>query len=263
MSESERIGCRVFVDGRPAFCRILSPASGSCAGLPLLCIHGLGCSSEVWIPAFAALQRLGAERLVLAPDMPGYGHSEGPVKALDIDELADWVVRLMDRLDLPAAHFAAHSLGCQVALAIARRHPARARALILVGPTLGSQLVPVWRYVVGLLIDCFLEKMLYNGLLAKMYCEMGVLRYAITTCYMFADCPLDTAGSIAAPALILRGKRDAIVPDTAARRLTAALPNGQFERVAGTAHAVPFNRAEFFAARTSQYLSAIEQAGYG
>jgi pimeloyl-ACP methyl ester carboxylesterase len=49
----------------------------------------------------------GTDRLVIAADMPGYGHSAGPRRALRIDELADWGTRLLDRLGIPKAHLAA------------------------------------------------------------------------------------------------------------------------------------------------------------
>ncbi|HET8584552.1 MAG TPA: alpha/beta fold hydrolase, partial [Casimicrobiaceae bacterium] len=45
--------------------------------------------------------------------------------------------------------------------------------------------------------------------------------------------------SIATPALVIGGDRDAIVPIEATRRLAAALPNARHATIAGAAHA-PF-----------------------
>ena len=72
-----------------------------------------------------------------------------------MEELGDWVVRLMEVLGLKYAHLAANSMGCQVALAIARRHPERVGGAVLVGPTSGERYIPVWRYASGLVLDGF------------------------------------------------------------------------------------------------------------
>ena len=69
-----------------------------------------------------------------------------------MEELADWAVRLMDALGVDRAHLAGNSMGCQVALALARRHPARVGGLVLVGPTAGERYIPFWRYALGLLL---------------------------------------------------------------------------------------------------------------
>jgi pimeloyl-ACP methyl ester carboxylesterase len=149
-------------------------------------------------------------------------------------------------------------MGCQVALAAAYRHPERAGGLILIGPTLGDGVVPAWRYVGGLLADIFFERMLYNCLLVKMYCEMGIPRYCATTLKMFSDRPLSHAREIESDVLVVRGQYDLIVPDTAARRLAAALGHSRFERVPGSAHAVQFNCPRLIARMTTTFLEQIE-----
>ena len=70
-----------------------------------------------------------------------------------MDELADWTTRLMDELKVERAYVAGNSMGCQVALSLARRFPERVAGLILLGPTTGNSQVPFWRYALGLLMD--------------------------------------------------------------------------------------------------------------
>ena len=183
------------VAGRRVRCRVLPPApSGPAAtplGCPLVLIHGLGCSSTIWGRAIRRLARCGLPCGVIAPDLPGYGRSEGPEEALSVDALADWTAELLDTLGIARAHVAGNSLGCQVALALARRHPDRVGALVLVGPTLGGGIVPAWRYVLGVLADGAREPVLYNGTLLRMYLQMGLRRFAATVPLLFAD---DTLG---------------------------------------------------------------------
>ena len=51
---------------------------------------------------------------------------------------------------------------------------------------------------------------------------------------------------VRAPCLILRGQHDGIIPDAVARRLAAALPGGEFQRLQGAAHALQFSRPQEF-----------------
>lgn len=163
------------VDGRDVRCHIADsapdPVFSPALRLPIILLHGLGCSSDAWRPA---LNVLAARRLacpVFVPDMPGFGCSPGPKEALGMADLADWTVRLMDALGVERAHLAGNSMGCQVALALARRHPERVGGLVLVGPTVGEQYIPFWRYALGLLLDGIREPLIYNAVLARMYAQ--------------------------------------------------------------------------------------------
>ena len=114
------------------------------------------------------------------------------------------------------------------------------------GPTVGGQSISFGRYAVGLLLDGVQEPPVYNLRLAGMYAQMGVPRYLGTTRKMLEDEPLNHADEVRAPCLIVRGARDGIIPDPAARRLAAALPGGEFRRLSGTAHALQFSRPREF-----------------
>ena len=238
----------VPVDGRPVQCHVLdaSPAPSTPLSLPLLFLHGLGCSSEAWKRALVELARRGLPHPVFVPDMPGFGCSPGPDETLGMEDLADWAARLLDALGVPKVHVAGNSMGGQVALALARRHPERVGGLVLVGSTVGEDYVPAWRYAAGLLVDGTREPFVYNVLLARMYAQQGIPRYLATTQKMLEDEPLRHADEVRAPCLVLRGGRDGIIPDAVARRLAAALPRGEFRRLEGASHALNFSRAPEF-----------------
>jgi pimeloyl-ACP methyl ester carboxylesterase len=93
-------------------------------------MHGAGMDHTVWSLQTRWFAWHG--RSVLAVDLPGHGRSDGP--ALEtIGELADWVAALLDAAKLQTAALAGHSMGALVALEAAARHPARVRALALLG----------------------------------------------------------------------------------------------------------------------------------
>lgn len=237
------------VQGRRVRCRIVEPAKPGTEHTslsdPLLLLHGLAGSSDAWGPLLRSLVREGLNRAVLAPDLPGYGRSPGPPGAFGIDALTDWVVGLLDVMELGRVHVVAHSMGCQVALALARRHPERVGGLVLAGPTTGRRLMPGWRYGLGL-VNSLRESLLYNITAFRMYLQMGPVHYLSTVRQMLAADPLDGISSVRAPCLVLRGEHDPIIPEAIARRLALLLPRGAFLPVPGAAHVVQFSQTAAF-----------------
>jgi len=180
-------------------------AAGLSQRLPLLLLHGLGCSADVWEPALRCLAGQRLDHAVWAPDMAGHGHSSGPPEALTIAELGDWAARLLDALAVNRAHVAAHSMGAQVALALARRHPERIGGLVLVGPTTGGRHRVPPRYAAGLVADGLCEPVLYTRLLVRMYREMGPRRYLAAARRMIEDDPFAGIAQVTARCLVARG----------------------------------------------------------
>ena len=251
------------VDGQRTRCRVVpaapSPEDGLPLALPLLLLHGLGCSSDAWRPSLRVLAARGLECPVYAPDMPGYGCTRCAGGALTMDELADWTTRLMDVLHVERAYVAGNSMGCQVAMALARRHPARAAGLILLGPTTGTSQVSFWRYAVGLLLDGAGESLPYNLTLLKMYAQMGLRRYLATVRHMMADDPLAHVGDVRVPCLVARGGKDRVVPEEVAQELAGLLPHGEYQALDHTAHAAEYNTPDLFVSATLEFIGRVEK----
>lgn len=224
----------------------------------LLLLHGLGCSVEVWKPTLLQLADQNLERPVYAVDMPGFGRSEGPPDAMSVSELADWVVRFMDLLGLPSAHIIGNSLGCQVALAVARQHPGRAASLILGGAVTGGDGVSPWRMGLGLLCDGLMEPGVYDGSIARMYAQTGPRRYLKTVTKMWQDHPILEAGAVSVPCLIVRGTRDTAVSEQAVRTLAEVLPCGTFHAIEGSPHAVQYAAPEVFSDQVRTFVAQVE-----
>lgn len=253
------------LDGRRVRLWVLLPQGGvwrdAATHPPLILLHGLGCSVEAWAPTLRRLAQRGFDRPVYAVDMPGFGRSQGPRPALDIPELADWTVRLMDLLGVPRAHIGGNSLGCQVALAVARQRPERAASLILAGAATGGDVVPLWEMMLGLLRDGILEPGLYDGSLARMYSQTGPRRYFETVAKMREDHPIREAGAVSSPCLIVRGTRDAAVPEWASRILANALPHNAFRYIKGSPHAVQYAAPGPFTDLAVAFLERVEAKG--
>jgi pimeloyl-ACP methyl ester carboxylesterase len=253
------------VDERPVRCRVVAPArrhgDPAALRLPVLLLHGLGCSAEVWEPALRCLAQHGLDQPVWAPDMPGCGHSPGPYEALGMQELADWAARLLDALAIPRAHIVAHSMGSQVTMALARRHPDRVGGIILIGPTTGRHAVYPHRYAVGLVAGGLREPVLYSRLLVRMYREMGLRRYLATARKMMEDDPFAGIAAVTAPCLVIQGQQDEVVPGATARRLAAALPSGAYLEVSGARHVVQLDTPERLALAALAFLAGTRLTG--
>jgi len=250
------------IDGRRVRFQTAPPIDSGAAERPLrlqtLLIHGLGCSSEVWEPTIRVMEERGLACRVIAPDMPGYGHSGDPPATLGMDELADWIARFLDDRGLDRVHVAGNSMGCQVALALARRHPDRTGGLVLQGPTTGDRLVPPWRYTLGLIADAVHESPQYNLRLLKMYTEMGPIRYLQTVRKMLEDDPIAAASMVRSRVLVIRGGHDSIVSDAVARRLAASLPDAVYVPLDSAAHAIEYNSPDAFVDAMIAFLRNVE-----
>src|SRR5690348_10265760 len=116
----------VTVEGLRVHVRVWpGPPAG---GQPLALIHGLGMSSRYMV---RLARLLCAGRPIYAPDIPGFGRSETPPRALDVQGQADLLAAWMRALGLDRAAFLGHSLGSQVVADLASRHPELVERLVL------------------------------------------------------------------------------------------------------------------------------------
>jgi pimeloyl-ACP methyl ester carboxylesterase len=79
------------------------------------------------------LPSLPASLRVFTVTLRGHGDSERPAAGYTPKEFADDVVALMDATGIPSAVIVGHSMGASVAQQLAANHPARTRALVLLG----------------------------------------------------------------------------------------------------------------------------------
>jgi pimeloyl-ACP methyl ester carboxylesterase len=93
-------------------------------GEPLVLLHGQGFSRRCWDPIVGSL---GADRDVIAVDLPGHGDSPRQPRGTGSapHDLAVAVGELLDELDLATVHVAGNSSGGWVALELGRLQRAR------------------------------------------------------------------------------------------------------------------------------------------
>jgi pimeloyl-ACP methyl ester carboxylesterase len=204
----------------------------------IVLVHGLGVSSRYMTPLIEAL---APSHRVYAPDLPGFGGSARPRPALDVDELADALAAFMAAVGEPAATVLGNSLGAQIALALADRHPARVRRLVLLGPTGHPRSRSLLGQAIRLACDAAFERPTLAAIAVRDYLWAGPGRVLATFRTALRDRPELRLAQLRAPLLVLRGARDTVVPQRWALELAAmAGPDARLAVVPGAAHAAHF-----------------------
>src|SRR5947209_11850249 len=97
-------------------------------GTPIILIHGLGNSAEVWASLFPLLSK---EYLVYALDLPGFGKTPLAPEGVSIRTHVLYLQRFLDALDYPRVTLVGNSLGGWIATHFAAQYPERVSHLYL------------------------------------------------------------------------------------------------------------------------------------
>ena len=216
-------------------------------------IHGAGFDHTAWKLQARYFAWHGGS--VLALDLPGHGGSEGP--PLDgVPAMADWLMRVMDAAGVKQAASVGHSMGSLVALEAAARHPARVRALALLGCAvplkvtevllessaaddhLALDLINSWGYgrraqlgghrVPGLW-------MMRGGLRTLERAAPGVLNADLRACNEYAGGE-EAAAKVRCPTLLVIGERDMMTPARLGLALAKRIEGAQVVTLPGVGH---------------------------
>ena len=101
---------------------------GGRRGTPIILIHGLGNSAEVWAGLMPLLSKAF---LVYAPDMPGFGKTPLAPEGTNVTTHVLYLERFLDALGYPRVTLVGNSLGGWIATRFAIAHPERVERLYL------------------------------------------------------------------------------------------------------------------------------------
>jgi pimeloyl-ACP methyl ester carboxylesterase len=255
-------------------------------------LHGLGATKLSWLPLLPAL----AERhRVVVPDLPGHGESDKPRASYTPTFYAGVVRRLLDALDEPEAVLVGNSMGGRVALEVAARAPRRVRGLVLLDPAVaglpfpyytrllrllpveaGALPLPMRRRLVMMGIrQLFAEpdRLPANGYLAgadefiRIY-RSGRARVALLSSMRGlmtdrADAFWEKVRRIDAPALLLWGDKDRLVPARLGELLARAMPAAELAVLPDVGHVPQFEVPETTIELVRGFLDRLGQASGG
>jgi pimeloyl-ACP methyl ester carboxylesterase len=212
-------------------------ADAAAAGRPaFVLVHGIGVSSRYFERLVPALAEEGR---VVAVDLPGFGRakSQRPPHPLDIDDFAGAVAAAMDRLGIADAVVVGHSMGTQVAVALAVSRPDLVRAVALLGPVMAPEDRNALKAGALLGFDIVREDARGNRIVIGDYLHCGPAWYLATLPAMLEYRIEQEVERLRVPVVVVRGGRDPIARDDWVDRL-AERSGGSAARVPGVAHLV-------------------------
>jgi pimeloyl-ACP methyl ester carboxylesterase len=202
---------------------------------------------------------LAADRRALVPDLPGWGRSPRPPRALDVQQLADALAGFLDAEGLARVPLVANSLGCQVAVELAVRSPERVSALVLIGPTVDPSRRTFALQTRSFVLDSLREPPALWWIIASDYARMGPMRFVRTARFALRQRIEDLLPRVAAATLVVRGEHDAFASEAWCRRAAELLPRGSLAVVDGAAHAVHYSDPGRVAGLVRSFLEEVEE----
>ncbi|WIB76880.1 alpha/beta hydrolase [Curtobacterium sp. MCPF17_002] len=224
----------VRIDGLPVRLHTLAPAGRVRDDLAptVVLVHGIGMSHR----SFRRTQRaLAATHRTVSVDMPGFGGLPGAGRPLQVEELADIVVRAARSRGAGPLVLVGQSMGTQIVAEAARRHVDDVESVVLVGPVVVPGRRSALLQGIDLARDCLTEGVRMNTVVLTDYFR-SVPQYLRELGPMLRHRLEDTMPHVGQPVLVVRGTRDPIGRRDWAARLAAAAPRGAFVELPGPHH---------------------------
>jgi pimeloyl-ACP methyl ester carboxylesterase len=253
------------------------------SGEPLVLLHGNG--SMIQDFESSGLVDLAAkEYRVIVIDRPGFGHSDRPRNVIwTPDAQAELIKQALDRLNISNAIVLGHSWGASVAVALALKHPALIRGLVLASgyyyPTarldvvaMGAPALPLIGDILSHTVSPLISRAIWPLMLGKIFGPRPVPKKfeafpkemalrpsqirasAAESALMVPDAFTfrNRYADLKMPVVIVAGAQDMLVDiDKQSARLHSEVPQSRFHRIAGNGHMIQQTA-------TDQVMSAIK-----
>jgi len=239
------------------------------SGRPLVLLHGglstIETSFSKVLPTFAKT------RQVIAIEQQAHGHTADIDRLLTDEQMAEDTAALLRQLTIETADFFGYSLGSEIALEIAMRHPDLVRKLVLASPAYRRDGIysEIWE-----VIETSKVEDLAGSVFQAAYARTAPNPEDWPTLIAknkqhdreFAGWPPEDIRSIKAPTLLIIGDCDIVRPEHAVElfRLfgggvvgdVAGLPNAQLAVLPGTTHLTLVDRANWLLSMITEFLDA-------
>lgn len=198
-----------------------------------LLVHGIGMGSSYFAQLSAVLEKHGR---VVAIDLPGFGDTSEPAKALPMAETGALLVDFVLAQQLLRPVLVGHSMGTQVVVEAAAQRPALFPDIVLVAPTVNRYERTIGKQVWRMLQDLYGEspKVLAIGL--HNYAKTGPRWFIKKLRRMMEHSVEDVLPLIRSRTLVIRGSRDRICPQDWVAEVTAMIPGARMVVVEGRGH---------------------------
>ncbi|MBM3522969.1 MAG: alpha/beta hydrolase [Alphaproteobacteria bacterium] len=213
----------------------------------------------------------------------GFGPSMAPPPGPEPAEYADDLAAVLDHLSVPQAVIVGQSMGGWTTIEFALRYPARVRGIVLsstsgtIDPrSLGAELHPALdRWTAE--SNAAREQCMANGVHVAAGARLAREQPALHLLYQQIDDtsvgldkvrvrerlwamrirPATDAGRIVAPALVIMGGEDIVIPPLIADRLAASFQRGRAVTFQDSGHSPYFERAARFNDEVSRFIATV------
>jgi pimeloyl-ACP methyl ester carboxylesterase len=245
-------------------------------------LHGYTASTFAWKDVFDPLSQ---QFHVIAVDLKGFGFSGKPDGDYTRRAQGDLVIRLLDHLKIDRAILCGNSMGGEVSMNAAVRHPDRVSALILVDsagvtvsgggsvapgvaswPVIGPALMSLALYSDSMVRDglrqCFYDKSIVTDEQVAAYYRPLKTRDGQHAAFLArvqgSINPIEPEiGRISQPTLIIWGAGDELIPLEAGRRLNSLIAGSQMAVFDKCGHVPQAEMPGRFAGEVSGFLTSL------
>ena len=244
-------------------------------GSPVILIHGLGASADIWQKN---VETLSKHHRVYVPDLVGFGRSDKPDIEYTPSSAARFIYDFMNALNIEKATLMGYSLGGGISLQFSLEYPDKVDKIVLVDSAgLGSKVIFPLRLLslpfIGKLMtrpsrkgvylyfrDAVYDRKLLNEDFIDLYYELHSLPGAQESLLRVIRTAIGIRGAreklvapimnnlekINQPTLIVWGKQDKVIPLEHAYFAKERIPNSQLHVFDPCGHMPQFERPEEF-----------------
>jgi pimeloyl-ACP methyl ester carboxylesterase len=240
----------------------------------VVCVHGLGGSSNTWTPLMPALAR----HRVLRIDLPGSARSQQAEGPLSIARYVESLVTVCGRLGITRAHWIAHSMGTIVVQHLAVAQPKLVRSVALFGPLAaptdaarsGVRARAAKARAEGMqeITETLVQAALSNDTRQRLPLAVAFVRESLMrqsgeayarSCEALADAQAADVSPCRLPVLLVTGDEDGVAPPQVVRALAERFHNATSARVVvlpRCGHWTPIERHEECTRELRDFLGA-------
>jgi len=233
-------------------------------GPAVVCVHGLGGSSNSFTPLMPALAR----HRVIRVDLPGSGRSQRAEGALSIERYVETLLAVCERLKVARAHWIGHSMGTIVCQHIAAGHPKLVASVALFGPLIAppdaaraamqARAAKAREGAAGMheIAEALLQAAISADTRARLPVAVAFVRESLMrqdgeayarSCEALAEAPAAAVERIEAPLLLVTGDEDGVAPPQSVRAMADRMQSARSKRVVvlpRCGHWTPVERSE-------------------
>jgi 3-oxoadipate enol-lactonase len=250
-------------------CRLWYSVEGRAGGEALLLSNSLGTSAELWAPQLPEFSR--AFRVVRY-DTRGHGRSDAPPGPYTLDRLGQDALAVLDAAGVSRGHVCGVSLGGLTAMWLALRAAERVGRIVLANTDARIGTSESWEQRVrdvrargmAAVAAATLERWFTEAFRQERPDTCETIRAMVAGCppegYIGCCGALATAdlrvpvSAISAPSLVIGGRRDPVLPTTAAAELSTRIPGARLVTL-DAAHLSNVEQPAAFTAAVLQFLA--------